>query len=117
MNSIKDMVQSQYLRMIKNIIANGDENSFVIVRRSKNIDFMRNYGLTTNDIRRIILDLTLSDCIGGQEEDRDSKYGGWIFKFSPLYKNIKLYMKLRLETRNNIICISIHEFGLCEEDD
>ncbi len=72
---------------------------------------MRNYGLDHNDVKNIIRQLSVDDCFSGPEEDRDEKYKGWIFKFSPLFENIKLYIKIRVENINKSVCISVHEFG------
>lgn len=116
MNTIESQVQNQNLLRIKNIIDkdnNGDR--FIIVRTKKNIDFMREYSLTNEDVKNIIRQLSIEDCFAGPEEDRDKQYPGWIFKFDPLFENTKLYIKIRVESTEKSICLSIHEFGKYDE--
>ncbi len=116
MNTIGDQIQSQNLLKIKKILDNDkDGDKFIIVRTKKNVDFMREYGLTNEDIKDIIKQLSVEDCFGGPEEDRNSQYEGWIFKFSPLFENTKLYIKIRVESTEKSVCLSVHEFGKYDE--
>ncbi len=112
MNTIEDQIQSSNLLKIKKIIDqdnNGDK--FIIVRTKKNINFMREYNLNNEDVKDIIRGLSIEDCYSGPEKDRDSKYKGWIFKFNPLFENTKLYIKIRIESSEKSVCLSVHEFG------
>ena len=112
METIIHQIQVQNLLKIKKIIdkdKNGDK--FIIVRTKKNIDFMREYNLNSEDIKDIIRKLTIEDCFSGPEEDRDERYKGLIFKFSPMFENTKLYIKIRVESTEKSICLSVHEFG------
>lgn len=116
MNTIESQYRSLNLLKIKKIIdkdKNGDK--FIIVRTKKNIDFMREYGLTNDDVKNIIKQLSVEDCFAGPEKDRDSQYDGWVFKFNPLFENIKLYIKIRVESTEKSICLSVHEFGKYDE--
>lgn len=116
MNTIESQYRSLNLLKIKKIIdkdKNGDK--FIIVRTKKNIDFMREYGLTNEDVKNIIRQLSIEDCFAGPEKDRDSQYDGWVFKFDPLYENTKLYIKIRVESIDKSICLSVHEFGKYDE--
>lgn len=116
MNTLRTKVQIQNLIKIKKLIEkdkNGDK--FIIVRTKKNIEFMREYGLTFEDIKNIIKELSIEDCFAGPEEDRNPQYKGWIFKFSPMFENTKLYIKIRIESIEKSICLSVHEFGKYEE--
>lgn len=116
MNSIGGNIKLKNLITIKKIVesdSNGDK--FIIVRTNKNIEFMREYGLTNEDIKSIIKQLSIQDCFAGPESDRDEKYSGWIFKFSPLFESTKLYIKIRIETIDKAVCISVHEFGKYDE--
>ena len=72
-------------------------------------------GLIDSDVKEIIKGLSIEDCFSGTELDRDSKYDGMIFKFSPLFKNIKLYIKIRIDNKVKAVCISVHEFGKYDE--
>ena len=112
MNTIKHKIQSQSLLKIKKIIEedkNGDK--FIIIRTKKNRDFMMENGLNDEDVKNIIKELSVQDCFSGPEPDRDSKYKGYIFKFYPIFNEIKLYIKIRIESSEKSICLSIHEFG------
>lgn len=116
MDKIGCQIQSKYLLQIKRIIdkdKNGDK--FTIVRTKKNIEFMRKYGLTTEDVKDIIRQLSVEDCYLGPEKDRDPQYEGWIFIYAPLFENIKLYIKIRVESTDKSVCLSVHEFGKYDE--
>ena len=106
MNTIGGQIRSQNLLKIKKIVDqdnNGDK--FIIARRDKNIEFMREYGLNHEDVKDIIRGLTVEDCFAGPEEDRNPKYEGWIFKFNPI----------RIENIEKSVCLSVHEFGKYDE--
>ena len=111
MNTIGGQIRSQNLLKIKKIVDqdnNGDK--FIIVNRDKNRNFMLEYGLLTNDIKDIILNLEVDDYYTGPEED-DAGFEGEIWIFTPTFQNIKLYIKIRLANNTVVICISIHEYG------
>lgn len=116
MNTIGGQIQSQNLLKIKKIVDNDNNgDKFVIVRTKKNVEFMREYSLNNNDIKDIIRELSVDDCFAGPEKDRDPKYEGWIFKFSPLFEGNKLYIKIRVESTEKSVCLSVHEFGKYDE--
>lgn len=116
MNTIGGQIQSQNLLKIKKIVDNDNNgDKFVIVRTRKNIEFMRDYSLNDDDIKDIIRELSVDDCFAGPEKDRDSQYNGWIFKFSPLFEGTKLYIKIRVESIEKSVCLSVHEFGKYDE--
>ncbi len=116
MNTIEGQIQSQNLLKIKKIIDN-DKNGdkFIIVRTKKNIEFMRDYSLNNEDIKNIIRSLSVDDCYAGPEKDRDPQYEGWIFKFNPVFEDTKLYIKIRIESTDKSVCLSVHEFGKYDE--
>ena len=115
-NRIGGQIQSQNLLKIKKIVDNDyNGDKFTIVRTKKNVEFMREYGLNNEDVKDIIRQLTVNDCFAGPEPDRDPRYKGWIFKFCPLFENIKLYIKIRIENTEKSVCLSIHEFGRYDE--
>ncbi len=116
MNIIGSQIRSQNLLRIKKIVdedINGDK--FIIVRTKKNIDFMREYSLNNEDVKDIIRQLSVEDCFSGPEKDRNPQYDGWIFKFCPIFENIKLYIKIRIESTEKSVCLSVHEFGKYDE--
>ena len=111
MESIKQQIVRQKLTIIKKLVTkdkNGDK--FILVNRDKNRNFMLEYGLLTNDIKDIILNLEVDDYYKGPEED-DAVFEGEIWVFTPTFQNIKLYIKIRLANNTVVICISIHEYG------
>lgn len=116
MNVITDKLREKYLLRIK-ILVSSDINGehFTMVRTKKNIDFMYEYGLSIEDVKNIILNLSTEDCFSGPENDRDLSYEGWIFKFSPMFENVKLYNKIRVESSEKSVCLSVHEFGKYDE--
>lgn len=80
MNVITDKLRGKYLLRIKTLVSsdiNGEH--FTIVRTKKNIDFMYEYGLSIEDVKNIILNLSTEDCFSDPENDRDLSYEGWIF--------------------------------------
>ena len=116
MNTIGGQIQSQNLLKIKKIVDNDNNgDKFVIVRTKKNIEFMRDYNLNNEDIKDIIRGLSVDDCFAGPEQDRDPQYNGWIFKFDPLFEDTKLYIKIRIESIEKSVCLSVHEFGKYDE--
>ncbi len=116
MNTIGDKIKIQNLLKIKRIVdADVNGNKFVIIRTRKNLDFMRKYSLNNDDIKDIIRGLSVEDCFKGPEEDRNPEYEGWIFKFDPLFEDTKLYIKIRVESTEKSICLSVHEFGKYDE--
>lgn len=118
MGTIKDQIRVKKLLEIKKIVESDiNGNHFTIVRREKNINFMRKYNITFNDIKNIIKTLSTFDIIEGPIEDR-SNYEGFILIFAPYYQGTKLYIKIRITKDNkNSICISIHEFGLYDKEE
>ena len=116
MNTIGGQIQSQNLLKIKKIVDNDNNgDKFVIVRTKKNVEFMREYSLNNDDIKDIIRELSVDDCFAGPEKDRAPQYEGWIFKFSPLFEGTKLYIKIRIESTEKSVCLSVHEFGKYDE--
>ncbi len=116
MNTIGDQIKSQNLLKIKRIVDNDNNgDKFVIIRTEKNKEFMREYNLNSEDVKNIIRGLSVDDCYAGPEEDRDPQYKGWIFKFDPLFEDTKLYIKIRIESTEKSVCMSVHEFGKYDE--
>ena len=116
MNTIGGQIRSQNLLRIKQIVdKDNDGDKFIIVRTKKNIEFMREYSLTNEDVKDIVRQLSVNDCFAGPEEDRDPQYEGWIFKFNPPFEDTRLYIKIRVESIEKSVCLSVHEFGKYDE--
>lgn len=111
-NTIGGQIRSQNLLRIKQIIDKDNYgDKFIIVRTRKNIEFLREYSLTNEDVKGIVRQLSVKDCFAGPEKDRNPKYDGWIFKFNPMFENTQLYIKIRIENTEKSVCLSVHEFG------
>lgn len=116
MNTIGGQIRSQNLLKIKQIVdKDNDGDKFIIVRTKKNIEFMREYSLTNEDVKDMVRQLSVNDCFAGPEEDRDPQYEGWIFKFNPTFEDTRLYIKIRVESIEKSVCLSVHEFGKYDE--
>lgn len=116
MNTIEEQIRNQNLMIIKNTVeADNNGDKFDIVRTRKNREFMRKNQLNREGVKEIIRKLTILDCFAGPEKDRNIEYEGPIFKFCPMFKYKKLYIKIRVESTDKSICISVHEFGLYDE--
>ena len=116
MDTVKNQFISLHLLKIKRIVDNDNNgDKFIIVRTKKNIEFIRRYGLDYEDIKEIIRNLSVEDCFAGPEKDRDPQYEGWIFKFDPFFEGVKLYIKIRFESSEKSVCLSVHEFGKYDE--
>ncbi|MEZ0536649.1 type II toxin-antitoxin system MqsR family toxin [Caldicellulosiruptoraceae bacterium PP1] len=83
---------------------------FRFVNRDKNIRFMREHGLLIEDIKEILLQLEPKDYIKGPEKDYNEKYKGdiWVFKNNS-YLEVTIYIKIRHDPPNEVVCISFHE--------
>lgn len=103
---------NKYLEKIKNhIVTNGFE---FVGNRDKNARFMREHGFNIDDIKDILLDLSKEHYIGGPEKDHNKILEGdvWKFKYNlELDKdlNISIYIKIRYNPPNELVCISFHE--------
>ncbi|WAM32751.1 type II toxin-antitoxin system MqsR family toxin [Caldicellulosiruptor naganoensis] len=80
------------------------------VKREKNIKFLKEWGLLIDDVKDILLDLQPGDYVKGPEQDHlDGKEGDiWIFKNSR-YLDVCIYIKLRYNPPEEVVCISFHE--------
>lgn len=109
---IKNLMINKYLEKIKqHIIIRGFE---FIGSRDKNARFMREHGFNIDDIKDILLDLNKEHYIGGPEQDHNEILEGdvWKFKYNlELDKdlNILIYIKIRYNPPNELVCISFHE--------
>lgn len=99
---------SQYIEKIKLCVEKGH---LTFAPRDKNVQFMREYGLTEDDIKDIILDLDVTNYFRGPNKDHNSLYEGdiWEFKYKlEIYKILDLYIKVRYNPPEELVCISFH---------
>lgn len=107
---------NKYLEKIKKHIC--DKGFDFAGSRDKNARFMREHGLNIDDITDILLDLHSTHYLDGPERDHNKNLEGdvWKFKYNlELDKdfNILIYIKIRYNPPNELVCISFHEDEVC----
>ncbi|MEN8906841.1 MAG: type II toxin-antitoxin system MqsR family toxin [Clostridiales bacterium] len=110
MDNIQKQLMNKFLIDIKKLISQG---KFVFAgTRFKNIDFLKRYGLTIDDVKAVIFDLNTSNYKRGPTDDRNSKFEGMVWEFNYLLElsvDIDIYIKIRYNPPNEIVCISFHD--------
>ena len=72
------------------------------------MNFLRENGLQLDDVKEVILSLSIKDKAAGPEDDRDG-YPGYVFKFKTDYLTDELiYVKIRYNPPDEVVCISFH---------
>lgn len=89
--------------------------------REKNANFIEEYGFKIEDIKDILLDLNKDHHIGGPESDHNLKFSGNVWKFRydlEIDKDfiINIYIKIRYNPPEELVCISFHEDELFEQE-
>lgn len=104
------MVNNSFINtFLREIKKNVSKKGFTLAERTKNIEFMREYGLLIEDVKEAILSLTPKQYAGGPDEDRDG-YDGYIYKFkSNFIEDVVIYIKIRYNPPDEVVCISFHE--------
>lgn len=102
--------RKEFLRKIKDVIKKDKGGNYFKINycKEKNVIFLIKNNLGLEDVKQIILNLEVEDCIQGPEEDRDN-YPGQVLIFKPYFENKKIYIKIRYENENKTVCISIHD--------
>lgn len=94
------------LKGIKSIVS---KNNYTLADRDKNLKFLRDNGLTLDDVKETILSLSPKDKPLGPEGDRDG-YPGYVLKFKSNYLTDELiYIKIRYNPPDEVVCISFHQ--------
>ena len=114
---IKTIFINKYLERIKTHIT--EKGFYFVGSRDKNAKFMQEYGFKKQDIEDILLDLNKEHHIGGPENDHNKTLEGDIWKFKyglELDKDdiINIYIKIRYNPPEELVCISFHEDELFE---
>lgn len=103
---MKDEFVNSFLKGVKRNVAKGN---YTLAGRQKNYDFLTDRGLTLDHIKEAIMRLTDKDRPIGPQEDRDG-YPGYIYKFKSKYLTDELiYIKIRYNPPDEVVCISFHE--------
>lgn len=98
-----------FLKAVKRNISN---DCYTLADRDKNFEFLKENGLTMDDVKEIIFNLTPSNWIGGPENDTDG-FPGDVCKFiSNDIDDVSIYIKVRYNPPNEVVFISFHEDGL-----
>lgn len=73
-----------------------EERGLLFVEREQSPSFLSDRGMIVEDLQRMILELTVHDCIDGPEPDRDPKYANsWtVAEFGPVHNGEKIYLKI-----------------------
>lgn len=110
--SIKDQFLHSFLKDVKKKVS---KNEWTFAKeksgedRQKNIKFLSENGLSIDNVKEAILQLSDKDKAKGPEKDRDG-YPGYIYKFKTEYLiEGTIYIKIRYNPPNEVVCISFHE--------
>ena len=105
MNELTSQFVRKYLLQIKSEISN---KKYQFIERNKNVKFLRDNGLTIDDILLVLFDLSPDDYVSGPENDRDTGEGAiWIFKYT--LDGIVIYIKINYNPPNDMNIISFHK--------
>ena len=78
----------------------------------KNMQSLASHGLTLEDAKSVIFELTVADYYKGPKRDLDSNRPGYIWEFKKTIDNFQFYIKVKIvcEGNENILkCIGFHE--------
>lgn len=105
----------KYLAGIKNII--NKSGKVIISTRDKNIDFLENYNLNTEKVKKILFNLKINDFCKVLDNNHLDRSDEKLYVFSKnmnlpntfgRVNNVRLYIKINLK-RNIIILVSFHD--------
>ena len=99
-----------FLRQLKQYV---EKNSFILVEREANEQFMASRGMSMDMLKNVILSLRPEDCFDGPEADRDPRYAGkWtVAEFSPTYHGELLYLKMSIRVdAERAKCLSVKAY-------
>lgn len=103
-----DDILFHFLLKIKSLLS--QEGHLKLVDRDNCLGFITNHGFTLEEVKTIIMSLTMSDLIKGPEKDHNGEGAVWVFKKE--YDGMMLYIKLKLESeleKEMVKLISFHE--------
>lgn len=83
------------------------EGKWTLVDREKNLQDLAHMGMLTSDIPQVLQSLSPEDyCQGPLDDDRGRPLEWWVF--GPMYLGQTLYVKLCINQKNWILCLSFH---------
>jgi len=96
-----------YLIKVKEVI---NRDGLIFVERDKNMEMLAKYGLTVDDAKDCILSLTPQNYYQGPLKDKDPNQSENIFIYLVNYKNIDIYIKLKIINNNETYKVKILSF-------
>jgi hypothetical protein len=105
MNDVMRKFIHALLKDVKSLAAQG---KMVIFPRQKTVKFMRDHGFLDDDLKEFIFNLSPDDFNPPAEEDRDG-FPGQVYKFKTFIDNTYVYIKIRYNPPDEVVCISFHE--------
>jgi len=99
----------KFLDKAKSLMKSGD---FDFVPRKKNMDSIKETGLTIRHVKEIIMDLTCKNYYRGPSVDVGSNRQGFIWEFGYDIEGTDFYIKLKIEQRGEkeyLVCLSFHK--------
>ncbi len=99
----------EFLVNAKELVALG---KYDFVPRRKNMQSLASHGLTLEDAKSVIFELTVADYYKGPKRDLDSNRPGYIWEFKKTIDNFQFYIKVKIvceENENILKCIGFHE--------
>lgn len=105
-NKSANLPLNTFLKQIKYNLNAG--NFYIADYRIKNKELIQEYGLIIDDIKNIIYKLTTKDAINKTSESDLNGYPGYVYAFNTLYEGIKIYIKIRFNPPDEVVCISFH---------
>ena len=99
-----------FLLEIKSTITEppGDWQGWVLVPRKENLDSMSELGFNFQDVRDVILGLSVADYCEGPVQDRDEIGDLWVF--GKVISNRELYIKLKLASFGDLKLVRVVSF-------
>jgi hypothetical protein len=97
----------RFLTEIKKLVS---AKRLYVIPRIKNRECLIRLGITVNDQRREILDLSVTDYCSGPKKDRDEE--GHVWEFGKCIAGHEVYIKLKMVDISGVgivKCISFHE--------
>ena len=114
MDSIETQLRMEILKKIKDVTKKDENGNMFKINYAnpKNREFLIKNNLGLEDVKNIVLGLDVKECFDGPEADRNSKYSGSVLEFDSRFEDERIYTKLRYESEQKTVCMSIHEYGL-----
>ncbi|MDB2068282.1 type II toxin-antitoxin system MqsR family toxin [Clostridium perfringens] len=101
-----DEILKTLLKKVKELTL---KKGVILANRDKNVEFLREYGLTDECVKEAILQLTPRNYRKGPEEDRDG-YPGYVYVFKSNYLTEDvIYIKIRYNPPDELVFISFHK--------